>query len=209
MPNLSPRSENWFYVKEGRRQGPFDRAALLRELLALDAPESVLVWRSGLNAWTKASLLEDLRGELPPPLTGAVPEAEASASLLPDLPGAAEAEGRGPAGEAGGPVSDRDLEPGPERAGARRHRRRRHRHRSRSLPGYLVPLVLLFIAVMLGLWFLLRRMNEVPPGRVIQQGSVYRLAPGRDPRVTSRGSSFPSRFTTSTTTSPGFLSPRA
>jgi hypothetical protein len=46
------------------------------------------------------------------------------------------------------------------------------------LPGYAIPLVLLFVAVMVGLWFLLRRMNEVPPGRIILQGA---LAPSADP----------------------------
>ena len=49
------------------------------------------------------------------------------------------------------------------------------------MPSYVLPLVLLFLGVMLGLWFLLRRMNEVPPGRIIQQGDFRAQAPLSSP----------------------------
>lgn len=218
MNNLSGEPANWFYVLDSRRQGPFDRATLIRELLSLEAPEGVLVWRTGLIAWTKAGALDELKRELPPPVPGA-PVAETSLLALPDLPQDEEGGGEG---SASGPVGEGDLASGTgEEGGAlgqsaaeKRRRRRRHRKpRAAGTPSYVLPLILLFLGVMLGLWFLLRRMNEVPPGRIIQQSDVgvidYRLAFGREPRVTSSGTSLPSRFTTRVTTSPGFLSPRA
>ena len=180
MDNLSSGPANWFYVLNSRRLGPFDRNGLVRELLALEAPEGVLVWRTGLPAWTKAGILDELKRELPPPLPGVLDEPPETSSLdLPDLP-AEGAEESGEGAESDEPSSDDDVaaetaegEAGEESAADKRRRRRRHRKpRSTGLPSYLLPLVLLFLAVMLGLWFLLRRMNEVPPGRIIQQGEV-------------------------------------
>lgn len=190
MNNLASGTANWFYVRDGRRQGPFDRAGLVRELLSLETPEGVLVWRTGLATWTRAGSLDELKRELPPPLPG-VPGATAGASSIPvpDLPGAddlsgAPEEDKAPGeGEAdGGSAAEGDLVAGAnegkdaaegQTASELRRRRRRHRKpRTAGLPSYLVPLVLLFLAVMLGLWFLLRRMNEVPPGRIIQQGDA-------------------------------------
>ena len=180
MNNLSGEPANWFYVLDSRRQGPFDRAGLIRELLALEAPEGVLVWRTGLLAWTKAGVLDELKRELPPPLPGSlVAAAEGSPEPLPDLPGSDALDGE----ETPDPdkvtdsVPDGDMVTGTGGGGTdegsaaeKRRRRRRHRKPRAALPSYLLPLVLLFLAVMLGLWFLLRRMNEVPPGRIIQQG---------------------------------------
>ena len=48
------------------------------------------------------------------------------------------------------------------------------------MPSYVLPLILLFLGVMLGLWFLLRRMNEVPPGRIIQQSHLGSRGSGSD-----------------------------
>lgn len=182
---------NWFYVREGRRVGPFDRAPLIAQLLALDAPEAVLVWRTGLPAWTKAGLLEELRGELPPPVPGSLPGLEGLQDLqapdagkskapaeeaLPPLPSEPPLSGGDIAGDLGqGKVQGQQGPPGdPENdeAGKRRRRRRRHRPGSSMIPSYLLPLVLLFVAVMLGLWFLLRRMNEPPPGQILHQGAL-------------------------------------
>lgn len=188
MNNLSSGTANWFYVRDGRRQGPFDRAGLVRELLSLDAPEGVLVWRTGLSAWSRAGSLDELKRELPPPLPG-VPSATIGASSVPvpDLPGADDLSGAPENDEAigeakGGSFSEGDLVTGASEgkddaaglsAAEQRRRRRRHRKpRAAGLPSYLLPLALLFLAVMLGLWFLLRRMNEVPPGRIIQQGDA-------------------------------------
>jgi hypothetical protein len=176
--------ENWFYVQDGRRQGPLTRPELVRELLTLEAPEAALVWRTGLPAWTKASLVDELRRELPPPVPGALslPEAEPE-HPMPDLP-ADEGPSPAHAGEAdeseGGDGDEEALGPGDEAARAdegssearRRRRRSSRKARPKAPPPYLLPLVLLFLAVMVGLWLLLRRMNEVPPGRIIHQGAV-------------------------------------
>lgn len=127
---------NWFYVREGRRLGPFDRAPLIAELLTLDAPEAVLVWRTGLPAWTKAGRLDELRGELPPPVPGTLPgqkgslvipdsdpvaSEEWSADALPPLPSETPmsdgdfagdlGQGSGP-GEESSPVKARATRPG-------------------------------------------------------------------------------------------------
>ena len=182
MTSLEP--EIWFFVRDGRRVGPFNRTGLLRELLVQEAPEAALVWRSGLPAWTKASLLDDLRRDLPPPVPGAPlampPTLEPSDPPMPELPETSEDATAGvsaPASETS--LSDGDLagEVGEDPAAkeeARRERRRKRRRRhekAAGLPGYAIPLFLLFVAVMIGLWFLLRRMNEVPPGRIILQGA--------------------------------------
>jgi GYF domain 2 len=198
MNDSSTGPENWFYVREGRRQGPFSRALLVRELLALDVPEAVLVWRKGLAAWTKAGLLDDLRRELPPPVPGVLPlplqERELPVPELPEeyfpravAPGEAQTAGEGygsvadgdRAAEAGeAPSSTDDSSPGGRR---RRRRRSAGKHKRSGLPSYVLPLALLFIAVILALWFLLRRMNEVPAGRIIQQGEVNDSRSGATP----------------------------
>jgi hypothetical protein len=186
MDSPSSGTVNWFYVQEGRRRGPFERAELLRQLLSLEAPEGTLVWRTGLGAWTKAGLLDDLKRELPPPLPGALSlPAGGSPQALPELPADTDAQASGapvsepsPDPAKGGTVADGDLVNGtddgegpPGESAAQRRRRRRHRKpRTGGLPSFVVPLVLLLLAMALGLWFLLRRINEVPPGRIIQQG---------------------------------------
>ena len=179
MDNPASGPANWFYVLDSRRQGPFDRAGLVRELLSLEAPEGVLVWRTGLLAWTKAGILDELKRELPPPLPGAlVAAAEASPQTLPALPdGGDDGEDASDDDKTTESVSDGDMVTGtaegdPGSAAEKRRRPRRHRKPRTALPSYLLPLVLLFLAVILGLWFLLRRMNEVPPGRIIQQSDL-------------------------------------
>lgn len=196
MNDISTGPENWFYVREGRRQGPITRALLVRELLALEAPEVALVWRSGLPAWTKAGLVDELRRELPPPVPGILPLSLPEPDQpVPDLP----EEGTPPAhvahsDEAPGDrqVTDGDFVPDSREghaqtaeggSGARRRRRQRsaHKHKTSGLPSYALPLALLFVAVMIALWFLLRRMNEVPPGRIILQGEVSDSRSGGSP----------------------------
>lgn len=183
-------SLNWFYVRDGRRVGPFHREPLIAQLLALDAPEAVLVWRTGLPAWTKAGLLDELRGELPPPVPGSLPggyalevpasdsdvSADPAAKPLPPLPGEApmsDGDFAGDLGETGRHGPEGSPEGGDAEPGRRRKRRRHHRPSGPGkIPDYLLPLVLLFLAVMVGLWFLLRRMNEPPPGQILHQGSL-------------------------------------
>ena len=52
-----------------------------------------------------------------------------------------------------------------------------------KIPDYILPLVLLFLAVMPGLWFLLRRMNEPPPGQILHRGRSPRTGPATEPRA--------------------------
>ena len=54
--------------------------------------------------------------------------------------------------------------------GHKRRRKRKHRRESKRRPAWLWPLVVVLIGLMIFLWWLLRRMNEVPPGRIIQTG---------------------------------------
>jgi len=196
MNDSSTGPENWFYVREGRRQGPITRALLVRELLALEAPEGALVWRSGLSAWTRAGLVDELRRELPPPVPGTLPlPLPEPDQPVPDLPReeSREDDAGGPHGDPGDrQVTDGDFVPdsgeGPPpnaegKSGGRRRRRQRssRKHRTSGVPSYVLPLALLFVAVIVALWFLLRRMNEVPAGRIILQGKVSDSRSGGSP----------------------------
>lgn len=195
MNDISTGPENWFYVREGRRQGPFTRALLVRELLALEAPEGALVWRGGLPAWTKAGLVDELRRELPPPVPGTLPlPLPEPDQPVPDLPPeeSREDDPTAPNSDPGDrQVTDGDFVPESGEgqtqtaeggSGARRRRRQRssRKHKTSGMPSYALPLALLFIAVVIALWFLLRRMNEVPAGRIILQGEVSAPADGGD-----------------------------
>jgi GYF domain 2 len=180
--------QNWFYVNEGRRQGPLDRRGLIQALLAHDVPEKTLVWRSGLHAWTKAGDLQELRLELPPPLPK--PEGPADDTPRPAPPplptedGTMAASGVSPEGEADDDEEEDDeedkLEPAPPDAsgapseGRRRRRRRRKRKHSEktSHNPRVLELLALFLVLALVLWFLLRRMNRVPEGTIIYQGRL-------------------------------------
>jgi hypothetical protein len=177
-------TENWFYLREGRRRGPFDRAALLRELLVLDAPDSALVWRKGLSGWTRACLVEELLPEMPPPVPGSL----GGATLDLPMPGAA-----GPRDDEPPPIPDSHPAPaveestGPEfvfepdepaaapdapEEDRERRRRRRRKQRPARLPSYLIPLALFLLVVAAALWLLLRRLNQAPPGQILQQGQT-------------------------------------
>lgn len=203
MVIVSGVGERWFYVREGRRVGPFDRQGLVDELLALDGPEGILVWHTGLPAWTRAGLLDELKGLLPPPLPGTVARAlglpardhhseetpdPPSQEALPDLPDAPDGEPvEAGDGEGLPPLAPEEAgaEDDPAHGSSRRRRRRRHRHRAapaRRFPPFVLPLALLFVAVMWGLWILLRRMNEAPPGQILQQSEGRPSSGGPPPR---------------------------
>ena len=62
---------SWYYVKDGERTGPVERAELDARIAAGDIDGGTLVWRVGLGAWTRAHLLEELA--VPPPLPTATP----------------------------------------------------------------------------------------------------------------------------------------
>jgi GYF domain 2 len=230
MTTASGEGKRWFYVREGRRHGPVETTKLVDLVVAGEVPEDALVWHSGLPEWLPAREVEDIRRELPPPVP--TPRDPPPPDPVPKEVG----EGTGTAipGEAvaGEGAEDPDAPAGPESEGSengqKRRRKRKHRHRaSKRRPAWLWPLVVVLVGLMIFLWWLLRRMNEVPPGRIIQTGSLatrpsaeeprlgspgpvpYRAELGREPRVSSRVTSCPPRFTTTATLSPGFASPSA
>jgi hypothetical protein len=195
--------QNWFYVSEGRRQGPLDRRGLVQALLAQDAPERTLVWRSGLNAWTRAGDLQDLRIELPPPIPGqADPPFRIDTPPLPTEDGTVAPIGLPTEGDPDDEEEDEEdeLEPPPTDAsgaptgGRRRRRRRRKRKHSEktSRKPRVLELLALFLVLALVLWFLLRRMNQVPEGTILYQGRL-RPVPDMGVRAVSAGTPLPPR----------------
>jgi hypothetical protein len=169
----------WFCVRDGRRHGPFDRRRLVEALLVLDAPESALVWHAGLPAWVKAGEIDALRRELPPPvpmLGGPLPSPDPETIGFEPPPLPSEANGFAADGGEGAASGTSEAGSGPRApldAAAEAKRRHRHRHRRRdasSLRPYILPLLAFLVVLALVLWFLLRRMNEVEPGRILQQG---------------------------------------
>ncbi|HSD27224.1 MAG TPA: DUF4339 domain-containing protein [Vicinamibacteria bacterium] len=212
----SGETRRWFYVRDGRRLGPVETARLVDLVLSGEVQEEDLVWHSGLPEWLKAREVEEIRRELPPPVPVAPPPPLETVT--------SEDVAAGPDGvslDEYGPSPEDAPGAGPETpgeaSGHRRRRKRKHRHHhdARRRPAWLWPLAAVLIALMIFLWWLLRRMNEVPPGRIIQTGSLgappspYRAALGRDPSVSSSVTSWPARLTTTVTLSPGFLSPSA
>jgi hypothetical protein len=171
MTTSNGQAKRWFYVREGRRHGPVETAKLVDLVLGGEVPEDSLVWHSGLPEWLPAQEVEDIRRELPPPVpTQRIPPP-------PDPVPRDAAEGEGPpqdeaaaAEETPGTSDPADFED-PINGLKRKRKRKRHRD-SRRRPPWLWPLVAVLIGLMIFLWWLLRRMNEVPPGRIIQTGSV-------------------------------------
>jgi GYF domain 2 len=192
----SDEDPNWFYVHEGRREGPFDRRELIQALLARDAPEKTLVWRSGLSHWTKAGEIQELRLELPPPIPREAQPREAAAS---GEPPPVRAEGEAAVGSApravgsGDDEDEDDDEPdtpegaGSERSGSdeARRRRRRRRKRTHTEPAFnprVLQLAAFFLMLALVVWLLLRRMNQFPEGTVIDHGRLEALPTETTPR---------------------------
>ncbi len=145
-------TSRWFYAHGGRRHGPVEISRLVDLILAGEIPETTLIWHPGLSEWVTAGDLDEIRRELPPPLPApALPESDPAAGLPTDPPDAAADLGEG----------------------SGKRRRRKHRHRNpRDKTQWLLPLLLILLLLMIGLWLLLRRMNEVPAGRIILQGSL-------------------------------------
>jgi hypothetical protein len=209
--------QNWFYVHEGRREGPFDRRALIQALLGRDAPEKTLVWRSGLSHWTRAGELQELRLELPPPIPReAMPgEPGVADEPLPPVPPDQEAGGGSSSGVED--EDDGDDEPDPPAAGqgangtptqrpaegeasgtdADSSRRRRRRKRKHTEPAYnprVLQLAVLFLMLALVVWFLLRRMNQFPEGTVIDHGRLEGAPTETETRQCASGGTSPGAF---------------
>ncbi len=62
---------SWYFVKDGERTGPVERAELDARIAAGEVDGATLVWRVGLSAWTRACLVDELA--VPPPLPSATP----------------------------------------------------------------------------------------------------------------------------------------
>ena len=189
MSTSSKEAKRWFYVREGRRQGPVDTGRLVDLVLNGEVAEDALVWHSGLPEWLRAHEVEEIRRELPPPvptpspIPSRVPSPEPLPSEAANGPGASaqdevpDWEGNGllPDLASAAELEDRTDDP-------KRRRKRKHRHReSKRRPPWLWPLVAILAGLMVFLWWLLRRMNEVPPGRIIQTGSLYAGAAPKPP----------------------------
>jgi GYF domain 2 len=147
-------ASRWFYAHGGRRHGPVEISRLVDLILAGEIPETTLIWHPGLSEWVVAGDLDEIRRELPPPLPVPAPsfsENDPATGL-----------------SAGPPDAAADLGEG---SGMRRRRKHRHRNQ-RGKTQWLLPLLLILLVLMIGLWLLLRRMNEVPPGRIILEGSL-------------------------------------
>jgi len=178
MATSAEETRRWFYVREGQRHGPVETARLVDLVLGGDVPEDCLVWHSGLTEWRPAREVEEIRRELPPPLPTSpvtpppqpLPR-ETSEAAAPQAP-SVETSAAGEIRDA--PAELPDLE---EPEGQKRRRKRKHRHRNaKKRPPWLWPLAVVLVVLMVFLWWLLRRMNEVPPGRIIQTGSA-RVSP--------------------------------
>jgi GYF domain 2 len=179
MSASSEGPRRWFYVREGRRHGPVEMKDLVDLVLRGEVPEDGLVWNSGLPEWVPVREVEEIRRELPPPLPS--PPAPP-----PPKPVFTEATDAARAMSAAEDVEQEKAKGSPESAEAgeadgltasqRRRRKRKHRHRdSKKRPPWLWPLAVVLVGLMIFLWWLLRRMNEVPPGRIIQTGSLRAL----------------------------------
>ena len=145
-------------------------AQLVELILAGEIPESTLIWRPGLDEWAPASRVDEIRRELPPP----IPVRDGSAADR-DTLGEAEALAEGLQG-----TGDESTRSGERRR--RRHRSTRYRI-AHPRPRWLLPLIVMVLVVIVVLWYLLRRVNEVPPGRIILEGAVWddTSAPSRRP----------------------------
>jgi len=78
----------WYYEKQGHRHGPLDTDKLKALARSGDLSPNDLVWKQGMDGWTKASQIKGLlptapaAGIAPPPL----PDGSGSARLQPTLP---------------------------------------------------------------------------------------------------------------------------
>jgi CheY-like chemotaxis protein len=82
MPDL-PEGK-WLYLKDGKQLGPvaFDE---LIDLILTVLPDSTLVYRQGLERWTRASQVAEILEEIPPPIPENRPELPTGPSDFPDF----------------------------------------------------------------------------------------------------------------------------
>lgn len=153
MNGYAPR---WFYILNGRRRGPVDFYGLADLIIKQEIPEDSLVWHSGLSSWVKACDLDDIRVELPPSVP--LPPHESGSTVPAD-----EFVDTGPSF----PVEIPPPYPRLETDNMRRHRQPRHKPATDGR--WLALLFAVLLVVIMGLWWVLRRVNDVPGGQVIQR----------------------------------------
>lgn len=66
IPAPPDRQSEWYYVDAGDVQGPVSWWALLRVLAAGEISDDTLVWRSGMDDWARARLVQEISSFLPP-----------------------------------------------------------------------------------------------------------------------------------------------
>jgi GYF domain 2 len=172
MSTPSGEARRWFYVRDGRRHGPVQTSRLVDLVLGGEVSEDALIWHSGLPEWLPARDVEEIRRELPPPVPKPPPP---SPPVLVEVGERAE-EGDATAGEgtAGLALTTGPSQPETPANDRKRRRKRKRRHGDvNGRPAWLWPLVVILVGLMIFLWWLLRRMNDVPPGRIIQSGSLH------------------------------------
>jgi membrane protease subunit (stomatin/prohibitin family) len=70
-PPPLPQQDQWFAAVNGAQAGPFDAAALARQVQAGAVSRATLVWKNGMAAWTPAEQVPELASvfaSVPPPL---------------------------------------------------------------------------------------------------------------------------------------------
>ncbi len=158
---MSEAGPGWFYILNGRRCGPVGLFGLVDLILKQEIPEETRVWHSGLTEWLKASELPEIRRELPPPIPPALQEAPLVAPVPP-----LEAEGI----EA---LAETPEAPGPSPWSHDRKAHRRHKSQTKGAASrrrWLTVVLVVLATLMVGLWLLLTRFNEVPAGVIIREG---------------------------------------
>ncbi len=169
----------WFYVAEGRRQGPVELSRLVELILSGTVPDDALVWYAGQPDWVPARRIAEIAKELPPPLPTAQP---ASAGEL--------AIGTALATEAPPAVLTAAAAPGAEGATAsagegrhehrHRHRHKRHRYVVITSPWWrrwMIPFLLALVALGLFLWLYLMHINQPAPPEVFAEPAAAVVGP--------------------------------
>jgi CheY-like chemotaxis protein len=82
MPEL-PEGK-WLYLKDGKQLGPVSFDELI-DLILTVLPDSTLVYRQGLERWTRASQVPEILEEIPPPIPETRPELPSSTADFPDF----------------------------------------------------------------------------------------------------------------------------
>ncbi len=163
----------WFYVAEGRRQGPVDLSRVVELIHSGAIPEDAPVWHAGRVDWVPAKRIPEIARELPPPLPGTAPAAGSGppGSVAFEIPGA---DGTSAAVSPG--LGDHHHE------GHHRHRHKRRRYIVITSPWWrrwLVPFLIALVGLVVVVWLYLTHINSQPPPDIYTQpvGAVTSACP--------------------------------